>query len=920
MKQLFTSLLFLLISTGIFCQSKLKGFYESFEQKQLAEVFEILKNKYALDVAYQYEAIENISISKTIQSNTLEVGLQELFANTGLEFRLIDNKRLLVRTSAEAEPHEALQEIFTYSFEGKVLDKHSKLPLAFATVYCPSSNVGITTDETGEFSLKIESTQKNGTIVIQYLGYIPRVISWKAGEDFSNLQIKLQAKTLEFKEITILEQLPTFSLNQEDGGMVFRGNQLNALPSFVGTNDIFRGLQLLPGISATDDLSAELRIRGSGGEENMIILDGITLYNVDHYFGVFSAINGNIIDEVKLYKNAFPVEYGGRTAGIIDFYSHPIENRQVSGIIQADLLTSNAYLSVPINEQMGLLFGGRTTNIDVADTDLFALLQANQETINAGQLPQIQKGDPTFRFYDLNAKWLWDISPQSSIRASFFQSYDKFKYDYIRIDTTRANRNQQDRRREIAINTEIFDEERTWNNQGIGLQLNHQWEPRWNTQLNLSYSTFDESQVLNSSLIRQIERLPPRPLQNLPNPPPTNIIRIDTTIRLTNRAFNAIVGKELNVKNTYHIDDKQQLTFGYHYVNNNVKIDFNADDRVTLGREREADQHAAYLQYNLETKNNFRLGLGLRNTYYSITEKNYLSPRVSLSHRATDELNFKATYSKYYQFLRRNYREDRFGVAYEFWVLGSDRPNGFPISSSEQFMLGFNFLKDGFEIDVEAYHKKIDGVSEFALQENGFGENNVAPIQNPTYTIFNGKGTYKGIDVLLKKSTGNYTGWLAYTLSKNEHSFPQIDNGTYFPSQDDQRHQINWTNQYRIKNFELSATFIYSSGRPYTDLERIAEIQERDRRNLRPEDRISFLPDYYRVDVGASYNFDWGRTQGRLGASIFNVFDRQNVKYRQYIYSIPNQRNENLPDVNEVRGTDLLLLGFTPNVSFSLHF
>ena len=137
----------------------------------------------------------------------------------------------------------------------------------------------------------------------------------------------------------------------------------------------------------------------------------------------------------------------------------------------------------------------------------------------------------------------------------------------------------------------------------------------------------------------------------------------------------------------------------------------------------------------------------------------------------------------------------------------------------------------------------------------------------------------KGIYVLLKKSAGKYTGWLSYTLSKTTHSFPQIDRGNPFPSQDDRRHQVKLVNQYRYKKFDFAATYIFSSGRAYTDLTKIEGQQ--DRIDLTAEDRISYLRDYARLDISAGYHFNLGNSKARVGASIFNVLNRKNVKYKQ---------------------------------------
>lgn len=910
MKQLITSFFLLFISLGAFCQSEAIMINESFENQQMAEVFELLKEKYQLKLAYDYESIENITVNKKINEEDLASALDLLFSNTPLEYQIVDNNRVLIRKVKNLTSSNPIQK---FLLKGKITDGDGKTPLAYATIFCPATNQGCSTDENGDFSFSISSTESEGTFSIQYLGYIPRIMTWKKGMDLTHLDINLQAKILDFKEVTILEKIPTISLSQEDGSMIMRAGQLNTLPSFVGGNDVFRAIQLLPGIAANDDLSSEIKIRGSQGDENMVILDGITLYKVDHYFGIFSAINPNIVNQVKVYKNAFPVEYGGRTAGVVDLSTNQTAKSTISGGLQVDLLTSNAYLAVPISDKMGFFIGGRTTNKNVANEDLFELLLKNKETPNGqnntvGNTPIINE-EPSFKFYDLNAKWLWNIQPKTTVAANFFKGYDKFTYEYQRILPT------QDQDKKNVTNTAYWSEYGKWNNQGASLQLNHQWTSKITSDINLAYSSFKDEQAINSFLVE--EKTP----RSDPNKPPKPV-RIDTTGYLTNYAANDIQGLELNLKNEWTIDDQQQLTFGYHLVDNKVDVMVDVDNKQNLDIQEEGVQHSAYLQYNLKTKKKLNAGLGLRNTYYNITNKNYLSPRINLSYKVSDNFQLKTAWSKYNQFLRKNYREDRYGRSYEFWVLGSDAPDKFPISSSEQWMTGFNFSKNGFELDVEAYYKTMNNITEYALEETGFQNIDDRPSTSGEAAVsklYIGTGISKGIDVLLKKSAGKYTGWLAYTLSKVTHSFPEIKEGAIFPSQDDQRHQLKWINQYRYKKFDFSATYVFSTGRPYTDVSLL--IDPKDRKDLTPEERIAYLPNYKRIDVAASYRFDWGSTKAKVGLSIFNVLDTKNVKYRQYIYSIPNSLDSPIQNKRkEITGTQLNMLGFTPNLSFSLDF
>ena len=838
--------------------------------------------------------------------------MTSLFEDTNLEYRLTEDNRVLVRKVEKTDLSEASPSIHQISFSGQILDKQTRLPLPYATIYCPATNEGCATDEAGNFTLKISSSKTEGTISIQYLGYISKVIPWKKGTDLSNLTIDLQIKSLDFEEVTILESLPTISNNQADGAIVFRANQLNRLPTFVGGQDIFRSLQLLPGISASDDLSSELKIRGSNGDENMVILDGITLYKVDHYFGIFSAINASLVDEVKIFKNAFPVEYGGRTAGVIDLTSHqPTEQAKINGGLQVDLLTTSAYLSLPISDKSGLLIGGRITNKNVANTDLFDLLQSDKKTPDIIQEPTgldrqatLLKENPDFKFYDFNAKWLWQLSPKTDISVSFFKGYDQFNYNYERTFGTQDIR--PNGRIEEVTNTESFEEAAEWDNQGISLQLNHQWTNKLSSYVNIAHSKYEDSQLSTLNLTRQIIRPP-----NNTSPP----TRVDTVLTNVNAARNAVEGKEINIKNDWLITEGQKLTFGYHLVNNEVNFAIDRNNESEISSLVNGTQHSLYAQYHSQL-GKFDFRLGLRNTYYTTNQENYISPRISLSYKVNDAFSLKAAGSQYYQFLRQNNREDRFGRSYDFWTLSDADATNFPVASSKQGMLGFSLTKLGFVLDVEAYYKKTEGITEFVPASSGFALDMI-DLSIDNLKFFTGTGVSKGIDILLKKDIKKYTSWLAYTLSKTTHSFPEILDDSPFPSQDDRRHQLKWVHQYQWKKFDFAATYIFSSGRPYTDLEKILEAG--DRRDLRPKDRISYLKNYQRFDISAGYKFKWGASKGRVGLSIFNVFDRANVKYRQYFFAVPNLRNER-DLITEVTGTEVLMLGFTPNLSFSLNF
>jgi len=271
----------------------------------------------------------------------------------------------------------------------------------------------------------------------------------------------------------------------------------------------------------------------------------------------------------------------------------------------------------------------------------------------------------------------------------------------------------------------------------------------------------------------------------------------------------------------------------------------------------------------------------------------------------------RASWGYYYQFLREITYEDRYGRPQQFLVLADGAR--FSVAGSNHLALGGAFGGQGFRLDIEAYHKRTQNVMEYALLFNGF--------RGREYVFFEGQGVTRGIDLLLEKNSGAYTGWVAYTLSKSDQRFPDILDGAAIPAQNDQRHQLQWVHRYRLGDWLLSGAYVFGSGRPYTDLaalNRMAPVN--DRRIVDLENRIRRLKAYHRVDLGVAYRFRISGFRSRARFSIFNLFNRQNVKYRQYIYQL-EQTNPLGNDPRElIVGSDLQLLDRTLNFAIEVEF
>lgn len=866
---------------------------EHFQDQALSEVIKILEAKYDLIFAYDVRAIQNIEVNQKINKLPLSDALSAIFLPTGLTYQHNGQNQILLRKSADKQ-HFRISEL---SINGQVMDAESGSPLAYATIFCDQQN-GTTTDVNGNFRLRTYAFSDSLMLTVQFLGYRSQKLYLSVSDQPLKIEIQLSPKIHAFEQITVLDQLPLYATDDLSNAMVFRPNAMDALPDFIGGKDLFRSLQLLPGISAHDDLSAGIKIRGAESDENMIVLDGMTLYNVGHFFGIFSAINPNIIDQVKVYKNAFPIEYGAYTAGVIEMESIALKRKRLKAGVELNLLTSNAYLQLPLASNMDLLVAGRITNQNLGNTTYFDLLNKQEIGAIAASDPlstlsrkKLLSTKPDFRFYDLNGKWTWRVNPKTSIKANFYQGYDEYSYNYSNSFTNLQQGSE-------ISNFERFEEDRSWSNNAYSLVVDHDWNKKWNSYITLGHTIYTTEGATESSLFRSDE------------------LRKDS-FQIRNNAYNHLKSYDLNWKNTWKITPHQQLTFGYNFVHNNLDLSVNVGDSVIWDRQNTGTHHSLYTAYDWD-RGPYHFSVGLRGTHYSETNQVYFSPRIQAQRTVGENWKLKASWSLQNQFLKQSTYENPFGRTTDYWVLADDR-RLFPVSSSNHLMLGFNHRIAGFELDVEGYFNQTDGVVEQALIVPGFGADNIVAARLSRFTRYVGDRQSYGVDILLKKYINNYSSWVAYTLSRTTESYPRINRGASFASENDRRHQLKWVNQYKLGQWNFSATYIYTSGKTFTDLSKL-EDQMEDRSDLNFNDIRSRLKPYHRIDLGINRSFKWKGMDARFGLSVFNLFNFKNLKYLQYIYSIPESRENNSSMKNSVIGTELELLGITPNLSFGIDF
>lgn len=877
----------------------------------LVKVLPLLEVRFNIRFGYDPEIIKTLSLNKRIlATENIHSALQLISASLPLEyFQALDGQILLRKRTVTKV--ETPIELTTVKIKGKFIDAWTGEILPFGDVVGENGE-GFSSDENGWFYLNVRI---NSPVTFRYLGYESKILRFSSNKE--DVILRLVPKLSALPLIEISAKIPSL-LNKSDGIYShLHPSFWGKMPSFAAGNDVLRSLQQLPGISSNDDLSAELKVRGSNGDENLLILDGITLYNVTHFSGMFSLVNSDAIKEVKLFKNALPVSYGGKTASIIEMNTlAPLENIKLSGKISSNLLTSQAVLQGKIAPNQTILFSGRTTYGNLGDSKLFGALQEqvvtpvvkpldSKETVTK----EIAAYNPNFKFHDLQGKWNWDISDKQKLQVAFFYGYDEMDYSYNKSIKTEVGKSYYYRK-------EYFKEIADWNNMGSSLLWNFNPNENWQHTLHVSITEFQN----NAAIINDFKFVEDR--------------KVDKIFNFENTHFNKVAGQDLKWISRYAASKEQSWIYGFQTTNNQVNYDIRQDRVKPLTGQNEALQSAAFVELN-QHLNDWTFNVGGRLNLYA--QKIYFSPSIDIYyHKSNTPFSIKGSFGRYYQFLRQLNHEDRYGRNYGYWVLSNQQ---FPVLSSNNSMIGANAKWNNWKFDVEFYQKNSQGVLEQALAVNNV--NNPDSTQRPpSFNLYDGKGQTKGVDFFIQHTGKYFTGMVAYTLSKSTNQFKEIGKGIPFPSSNDRRHQLKVNGNLQIGRFDFFASYNFASGRPYTDLSKILENNDKMQNNPKPNpgnpmsnmpnnrrdvinplDRLSYLDDYQRFDIGASVHFKFGQNSNlTIEGSIFNIFNRKNVKYRQFIFQLPYNLKSAPTSKELVVGTELQMLGITPNLNLKFSF
>lgn len=824
---------------------------------QKASVREILDEiQKQTGVTFSYESSLLSGLQKTTfraDDEALTDCLTRLFANLPVVYKMTGNVVVLKRKPKQV------------TVSGFVRDKRSAESLIGASVYEAHSRVGTASNNFGFFSL----TLPPGDITIRssYIGYTSHQHILNGLERDTVLTIELEpSASLEEVVITGQSNDKQSVLSTQMGALEINQQTIRSTPVMFGEADIIKTLQLTPGVSAGTEGTAGMYVRGGNVDENLFLIDGNPVYQINHIGGIFSAFNPEAISGMDFFKSGFPSRYGGRLSSVVDVHTKEGNMKEYHGSASIGLISGNLNFEGPIiKDRTSFNIGLRRTWLDVLSAPAVAI--ANKITKKDGTRLRAR-----YAFHDLNLKVNHIFNDRSRMYLSLYNGNDVLK----------------------GGSTDFPDQDSDNNyNYDSDVSL------RWGNIMATAGWTY----VFNNRLFGKVSAVFTRyhsRLRNTEHDVVGNEGDEDYSDSFRENETNTgITDFGLRTSFDYLPASAHHIRFGGDYLvhrfhpeyNRSVAYEKNEETSVEIGQEFANDllwghEAGVYAEDDWTLSSAVRLNAGLRFSLFNVQGKTYtgLEPRVSLRWLLDDNLSFKASYSRMNQYVHL--------ISNSFISLPTDA--WMPVTRklkpliSDQVSAGFYYnLNKEYNFSVEGYYKTLDNLLEYRD-----GHTFTPSFVNWEDKLTAGEGRSYGAEFMVRKETGRTTGWVGYGLSWSDRQFDELNQGARYPARFDNRHKLNIVVMHKISpKVELSAAWSYASGNHVTlSLENYYENgtgspTNNDNHYMDASESIDYyegrnnyqLPAYHRLDLGIKIYRP--KKKGRMGiwtVSIYNVYSRMN--------------------------------------------
>lgn len=762
----------------------------------------------------------------------------------------------------------------SHTISGYIKDKETGEVLIGANIYNKDDLKGTTSNTYGFYSLSLP--QDTVHIIFSYVGYQAIVSDLYLDKDIE-LNIELSS-SIELNEIVVTAE-EDIQQQSQMSSITVPVKQIQKLPSLMGEVDVLKVLQLLPGVQSGSEGSSGLYVRGGGPDQNLILLDGVPIYNASHLFGFFSVFNADAINNVKLIKGGFPARYGGRLSSVVDISMKEGNTKEFKGTATIGLIASKITLEGPIkNENTTFLVSARRTYIDILTRPIIKAV--NDGDVTAG-----------YYFYDLNAKLNHKFSNKDRVFFSGFlgedkaYSKDKSKYYDPYGDYHYA-----------------YDDEfgLKWGNMIGAVRWNHLFTPKLFSNITATYSRykFKVFEEYNSS----------------------------TTGPSGTTSDNYAIAYNSGINDWAAKVDFDFIPSPNHYIRfgvNGIQHQFNPGvlsyqstelDTVAGSFEKKAFEFASYIEDDFKVIDALKINAGIHFSGFNVDGKTYysLQPRLSLRYLLQNGIALKASYAQMAQYIHL-LTNSGIGLPTDLWVPSTSKIKP---QFSTQYALGVaKTINKTFEVSVEGYYKEMNNLIEY---KDGASFTSVNKDWQDKVEVGNGKSY--GVELFAQKKLGRLTGWIGYTLSWTDRQFENINFGKRFPYRYDRRHDISITSVFKLSDHvELAGAWVFGSGNAVT-LPTETYLNEYEQGNYYYsqggidyyESRNGFrMTNYHRLDFSISWIKQKKNGIRRLTLGVYNMYNHKNPFFMELGYDFKTQQN---------KFVQYSLIPFLPSISYRFDF
>lgn len=732
---------------------------------------------------------------------------------------------------------------FCQTISGYVREIGSDEPVIGALVQIEGSS--FVTGKRGYFllSASLSGQQK---FRVNHVAYVPLSISLEVKGDTS---IVVLMKELVYQLDSISVVAP--GVDDLPNSHTLEISSIKQMPTVLGEVDVMRAFQYLPGVQGGREGTSGLYVRGGSPDQNLILLDDVPLYYVNHIGGFFSTFDPNAIKSANLIKGGFPARYGGRLSSIMDVTLKEGDKKEHHSVLDFGLLSTRYSHEGPIKKDTSsFLFSVRRANLDLYSG--IASMISSDGRFRAG-----------YTFYDINTKFHRKLSTKDQLYVSFYHGFD-----------TNFSRNRDASGDSLLYKSTSLVK---WGNSLGAVKWSHMFSDQWISTTSVSVSNF-KYQILSEASRKNQDT---KKLVEFNNSEFNSSI-LDLTVKIDNDWYyspGANLRTGLSV--TKHGFNPGSFRREQKLINQNVTSSERIPDPISVIKTAlYVDHESLFLDDNLMIQGGLHLASFMlqNHTYHS------LQPRLLAIYHLNPTWQVNTTVARMTQFLHLLSNSGA-GVPVDLWVPATDQIEP---QSAMTYSVGLGMIKSNWNWSLDVYRKDMsdliefkDGASFFSL--DGDWQQNVEVA---------GNGRALGLEVGLEKNWRYSKVALSYTLAKNERQFSYIDDGQFYPYRYDRRHNLNVIFSHNFSaSKNLTATWQFSSGEAIT-----LATQQYDVRTfgLNEEDKLGFftfqahhypsrnsfrLPSYHRLDIGYNIIQNKRRSIRTTRIGVYNLYNRQNPYY-----------------------------------------